>query len=150
MFTPLNLPPAPLKIKEMEGKFKVYDVFRKKDILLTPEEWVRQHILHYLISHLNYPQSLISVEREIIYHALKKRFDILIYSKQAQPFLLIECKAPEVVLTNDSAMQIVRYNDVLNAPWIVISNGIQHLVFEKIHETFEIRNEIPNWNSIKK
>lgn len=126
----LNFPPIKAKIqKGLDGKFSIYDIIRKKYILLTPEEWVRQHIVHWLVYEKNVPIINIVLEKQLIFNERKKRFDILVY-KAGVEHLLVECKAPEIKLSNDTCRQIAVYNKELNAPYLMISNGLNSILFE--------------------
>lgn len=127
---PLNLPACEFRIKEEDGKLRVFDTLRKKFLVLTPEEWVRQHLIYYLISHKQYPKSLFSMERGLRYNQIKKRFDILVLDRKGKPFLLVECKAPDIRLNQKTAEQIAVYNKSIGARFIAISNGRQHLCLE--------------------
>ncbi|AKP51877.1 hypothetical protein CA2015_2465 [Cyclobacterium amurskyense] len=128
----LNLPSYPMDIEQGDqGKYYVFDPIRKKKLLLTPEEWVRQHITHYLVKHLNYPGSLISLEKGLKYNALQKRFDILVLDRTGASFFLIECKAPDVKLNQKTIEQVCLYNNKFNAPYLCISNGRQHFCLQK-------------------
>lgn len=127
-FPVLNLPTAPLAIAESEGKSYVYDPIRKKDLVLTPEEWVRQHLIHYLIAFMNYPKSLFVLEKGLTYNRLAKRLDILILDRSGRPFLIIECKAPEVALSQKTLEQVCTYNQQVQAKYIAVSNGLKHIV----------------------
>ncbi len=111
----LNLPQYKFNIKSKENKTLIFDEIRKKYIVLTPEEWVRQHFVCYLQHEKNYPISLISVEKQLIINNLKKRFDILVFNRNGQPKIIVECKAPSVKITQDTFDQIARYNLKLNA-----------------------------------
>ena len=111
------------KVKELEGKRYIFDEIRKKYILITPEEWVRQNIIHYLVYDLNYNRNRISVEKEFKVNKLKKRFDILIYNENMEVFMLIECKAPTIRIDNKTAKQIFNYNIRFNAQYLVLTNG---------------------------
>lgn len=122
----LNLPPYQPKVKCNENNRLIFDFIRKKYIVLTPEEWVRQHILHFLVHIKQYPISLIAVERQFTINGLSKRFDILIFNKMGKPTIVIECKAPNVKITQNSFDQTARYNLKLNANYIMITNGLQH------------------------
>ena len=122
----LNLPSFSLNIKSKENKQYIFDIIRKKDVVLTPEEWVRQHILHYLIDVKGYPKSIIAVEKQLTINTLKRRFDILIFNKKGLPDVIIECKAPKVKITQATFDQIARYNLKLNANYLMISNGLEH------------------------
>ncbi len=108
----------------------IFDVLRRKYVLLTPEEWVRQHFIHYLVNSLAYPKSLISVERGTTYNKLQKRTDICIYTNTGSPFLLVECKAAHVPITQEVVKQVSTYNQVLQAPYVVITNGLEHYCWE--------------------
>ena len=102
---------------------EVFDVVRKKFVALTPEEWVRQHWIHYLIEEMKYPRSLIASEMPMKLHKLRKRCDIIVHDRRGEPFLAVECKAPEVKLTQKALDQISRYNLTLRVKYLVISNG---------------------------
>ena len=127
---PLNLPACEFRIKEEGGKLSIFDTLRKKFLVLTPEEWVRQHLIDYLISHKRYPKSLFSLERGVRYNQIQKRFDILVLDRIGEPFLLVECKAPEIKLNQKTAEQIAVYNKTIGARFLAISNGVQHLSME--------------------
>lgn len=114
----------PFQYKTIEGVQHILDRYRRKYVVLTPEEWVRQNILHHLVQSKNYPSSLISVEKEIRVGSLKKRYDVLIY-KQDKPWLLLECKGEHVTLNDQVLQQTLAYKSVLNVDYISITNGIQ-------------------------
>jgi hypothetical protein len=136
----LNLPSYAIAIEEDgQGKYYVFDPIRKKKLLLTPEEWVRQHVIHYLVNSLNYPGSLISLEKGLKYNALQKRFDILVLDRSGASFFLIECKAPDIKLTQKTMEQVCVYNNKFNAPYIAISNGCTHICLQRIEETGKYR-----------
>ncbi|MDX5421005.1 MAG: type I restriction enzyme HsdR N-terminal domain-containing protein [Hymenobacteraceae bacterium] len=141
----LNLPPFDYKIKKNEANPLIFDILRKKYIQLTPEEWVRQHFLHYLINTLGYPKSLISVERGLSYNRLQKRTDLCVYSAEGRPHLLVECKASYVPITQEVVKQVSVYNQTLRARYLVITNGIQHFCWEVDFEKkqFTPLQEIP-------
>ncbi|MDG1842449.1 MAG: type I restriction enzyme HsdR N-terminal domain-containing protein [Crocinitomicaceae bacterium] len=126
----LNLPIAKLKLYEKNNITYVKCLIRNKKIILTPEEWVRQHLISYLDSNFNYSKSRMAVEYELKYNKLSKRADIVFFDKKLMPYLLVECKAPEVKLDKNVLHQIVTYNAKLNAPFLLISNGIEHYIFE--------------------
>ena len=126
----LNLPIAKLKLYEKNNITYVKCLIRNKKIILTPEEWVRQHLISYLDSNFNYSKSRMAVEYELKYNKLSKRADIVFFDKKLIPYLLVECKAPEVKLNKNVLHQIVTYNAKLNAPFLLISNGIEHNIFE--------------------
>lgn len=131
----LNLPPFEYKLKQSEANSLIFDALRRKYVLLTPEEWVRQHFLHYLLNQLRYPKSLISVERGTTYNKLQKRTDICIYNNLGQPHLLVECKAAYVPITQEVVKQVSTYNLALQAKYVAITNGLQHFCWEVDFET---------------
>jgi hypothetical protein len=125
-FIPLNLPKAALKITKKESKFHVYCISRKKNLVLTPEEWVRQHAIHFLIKELNTPLSHIGTETGIKVNKMEKRCDIIVFGKDQLPLILIECKATSIPLNHATLQQIAQYNKKINAPYLWITNGISH------------------------
>jgi hypothetical protein len=130
MFNPLNLPNAPLKITEKAQKLYVTCLLRRKQIVLTPEEWVRQHVVHYLIAFKSLAQGRLAVEVNLKVNSLSKRADIVFYDETLQPHLVVECKAPDVKLTSETVFQIATYNSQLNSKFLLISNGLDHFIFE--------------------
>jgi len=118
----LEYPSYPFKIKALNGKDQIFDPFRKIWIVLTPEEWVRQNLLQYLVQSLHYPSGLMAVEKEIKLGELSKRFDIVVY-KNEKPWMIIECKEAKVALNEKTMNQILQYQQVLMAQYLFISNG---------------------------
>ena len=145
----LNLPQVEFKIKSNENKQFIFDIIRKKYVTLNPEEWVRQHILHYLTTNKNYPKSLIAVEKQMTVNNLKKRFDILVFNNKGLPEIIVECKAPDTNITQDVFDQIARYNLKLNAEYLMVSNGLQHYFckLDTINERYIFLEDI---NAFKK
>lgn len=131
----LNFPPASLLVKKEDEKTWVFDVVRKKYILLTPEEWVRQHLISHLI-HLGYPPARMAVEKNISINGMKKRVDVLVYNQEAKPFLLVECKAFDVQIEEKVLRQLYRYNYGIGAPYVGITNGMKNLIIEVRKEKF--------------
>lgn len=125
----LNLPEAQISLQEREGKVFVFDIIRKKYVVLQPEEWVRQHIIHFLIGHLGYPKSMLRIEGGMRYNHMQKRTDVLVFDRSLNPFLLLECKAPDVKLSEKSIAQLSAYNQKYQARYLVLTNGIDHKVF---------------------
>ena len=145
----LNLPAAPLRIDTANKKPRVFDVIRKKFVVLTPEEWVRQHFIHLLIS-LNYPQALIAVEKLVLVNQLRQRADIVVYNRQGKPALIVECKAPEVPLSNVTIQQAGRYNTRLGVNHIIITNGLSTyclFIHPHTHQT-KVLTEIPTFETL--
>jgi hypothetical protein len=122
----LNLPPFQFKLKQAGIRQQIFDAIRKKYVVLTPEEWVRQNFIQYLIQNKNFPTSLIAVEAGLKINQLKKRMDVLVYDKQGMPHLMVECKAPNVKISQDTFDQIARYNMVFKVKYLVVTNGLQH------------------------
>ena len=122
----LNLPSAALKITDRSGKKYVFDVLRKKYVALTPEEWVRQHFVHYLLGHKGYPQMLMANEVQLALNGTKKRCDTVLYKRDLTPQMIVEYKAPHVAITQAVFDQICRYNMVLRVDYLVVSNGVNH------------------------
>jgi hypothetical protein len=143
LLQPLNLP-VYSPILSPQGNV-IYDPIRKKNILLTPEEWVRQHVINYLVNHLHYPASRIAVEKQLTYNQLKRRFDVLVYDSALKPYLIVECKAYDVPITQVTFNQIAMYNKVVRAHILVVTNGITHYcsIFNTLTTTYEFVNEIP-------
>lgn len=126
----LNLPEFKLTLRKEGGKVLIFDVIRKKYIILTPEEWVRQHFIHYLIDHFKYPKSLFRVESSLTYNKLQKRSDILIHNRLGKPWMLIECKAPEIRLTQKAFNQVAVYNMTIGAQYVAVTNGMVQYCFK--------------------
>jgi len=146
----LNFPAYPFKIKNSENKQHIFDIIRKKYVLLTPEEWVRQHVIHYLISEKNYPASLMAVERQFSLHKMKKRFDILLFDVQAKPRLIVECKSPQVKITQDTFDQLARYNLKYDAELLMVTNGIDHYFCSLDHQNqqYTFLKSIPQYQQV--
>ena len=144
----LNLPKVALKTKSVEGTIQVFDVIRKKYFVLTPEEWVRQHFIHYLNNEKNYPMGLMGVEKMVKYNALKTRADIVLYTTEGKAKMIVECKAPNVKITQDTFNQIAKYNFKLKVDFLVVTNGMQHFCCKMKYDNNEINflEEIPYFN----
>ena len=127
----LSLPSFDYKIKDVGHKPAIWDVIRKKYIILTPEEWVRQHVVHWLLGAHKYPKALFRIESGVRFHDLQKRTDVLVFDRAAAPFLLVECKATGVPLNAAVVAQVVRYNNTVKARYILITNGLNHAVFNQ-------------------
>jgi hypothetical protein len=122
----LNLPPYEFRYSNTDGTLRIFDEIRKKYLVLTPEEWVRQHVVHFLMKEKNYPASRIALEISLKYNTLSKRADILIYDRQGNPYLMVECKAPEVNISQDTFDQVARYNMAFKVKYLVVTNGLKH------------------------
>jgi hypothetical protein len=146
---PLNLPQYEFAIKH-GNPTKIFDVIRKKYVKLTPEEWVRQNFLKYLISEKNYPSSLILIEQTLQVNKLKKRCDAVIYDNSAQPLMIIEFKKPDVPIDQKVFDQIARYNIPLKVKYLMVSNGLQHYcsLIDFENSTFRFLEDIPPYSSL--
>ena len=144
---PLNLPTYKFKIKSNENKYSIFDIVRKKYVFLTPEEWVRQHFIHFLIEEKKYPISLIAVEKKVTINNLTKRTDILIFNAEGSPNIIVECKAPSIKLNQETFDQIARYNLKLNANYLIVTNGLEHFfcIMDTKNEQYIFLEDIPNY-----
>jgi hypothetical protein len=147
----LNLPTYSFTVKSEDGRTLIFDPFRKKYVHLTPEEWVRQHFLNYLVSDRGFPSSLITVEKEFIFNRMKKRTDILVHTRQGDPVLIVECKAPSVPVTAGVFDQIGLYNLSYRVPWLIVTNGLKHYCVRYDMQEGEYRyaQHIPAWQEIQ-
>lgn len=141
----IEFPKESVKTKQREGIDEIFDTVRKKWLQLTPEEWVRQNIVQFLIIKKNYPASLIAIEKEIKLGELKKRCDIVVYNRQSEPWMIIECKEMNVTLSEKTLEQILRYHITLPAKYLVITNGSHCFGFEKNNNRFSEINIFPEF-----
>ena len=148
----LNFPSYTFRFKNSENKVCIFDVIRKKFIILTPEEWVRQHVVHYLLEEKKYPKSLINVEKVLMVNGLRKRYDVVVFNPNGTIFILIECKAPEVKIAQTTFDQIARYNMTLSAEFLMVTNGLNHYfcLMDFENEKYEFLRELPDYNVTKK
>ncbi|MCM0041155.1 MAG: type I restriction enzyme HsdR N-terminal domain-containing protein [Algoriphagus sp.] len=123
----LNLPAFEPQLLKREGQVFIFDFLRKKHLVLTPEEWVRQHWIRFLIDHQSFPKGLLTSERGLVYNGLQKRTDLLVFDRQGLPYFLLECKAPEVEINEKVLSQAIAYNQMLKCPFIALSNGNKHI-----------------------
>ncbi|MCK0159677.1 type I restriction enzyme HsdR N-terminal domain-containing protein [Allomuricauda sp. F6463D] len=144
----LNFPPYSFRIKNSQNRQYIFDGIRKKFVVLQPEEWVRQHVLRYLVSTKNYPKSLINVEKQLTVNKLKKRYDVVVFNPDGTIYLLIECKAPEVGITQSVFDQIARYNYQLKAEYLMVTNGLEHYHCEMDfkNEKYRFLEDIPDFS----
>ena len=143
----LNFPTYNFRFKNSENKTAIFDEIRKKFIILTPEEWVRQNVVHYLIQEKKYPKSLINVEKLLKINGLVKRYDVVVFNKDGSIFILVECKAPEIKISQTTFDQIARYNMTLQAEYLMVTNGHNHyfcqMDFE--NERYAFLRELPDF-----
>lgn len=149
--TPLNLPPAQLQLSRSEkGDLVVFDPLRKKRVILTPEEWVRQNFVSYMTNQLGYPKSLMANEIAIKLNDTLRRCDTVVYDLHANPMVIVEYKAPEINITQQVFDQIVRYNMVLHARCLIVSNGMSHYccLIDYDNSTYSFLNEVPHFTRL--
>ena len=147
----LNLPKTDLKIITKDGKQQVFDILRRKYVTLTPEEWVRQQFVHFLIQHKGYPAECIGNEISITLNGTKKRCDSVVYGQNAQPAMIVEYKSPQVEISQQVFEQISRYNIKLKVKWLIVSNGLRHYCCRIDYEngTCQFVEDIPPYNDIR-
>lgn len=143
--TVLKLPACSLNIVKNEKEEKVFDIIRKQYVSLTPEEWVRQHFVHMLVNHYNYPKTALAVEARITVNRQPKRFDILAYDANNKPLLVVECKRTDEQLTYRTLEQALAYNHALHAPYIAITNGMETICMKKELSEYEFTDRIPEY-----
>ena len=143
----LNLPSYDFRLKSNENKTLIFDNFRKKYMVLTPEEWVRQHFAQFLVNQKGYPVSLIALEKQLTINGLKKRTDIVVHNTQGLPEIIVECKAPHITIGQDTFDQIARYNLKLNANYLIVTNGLEHYFckIDRENESYIFLKDIPNY-----
>ncbi len=146
----LNLPAFDINIKKSGNKLTVFDNLRRRFVALTPEEWVRQHFVNYLITEKKYPASLIANEIQINLNNQKKRCDSVIYNRAMQPLVIVEYKSPDTKITQEVFNQIANYNIVLKVEYLIVSNGVNHFCCHMDYEQmkFEYLSDIPLYNEL--
>ncbi|MFN5912135.1 MAG: type I restriction enzyme HsdR N-terminal domain-containing protein [Bacteroidota bacterium] len=146
MMVPLNLPTAELSLKRQNDQVFVLCQIRRKWLQLTPEEWVRQHLLVYLITHKNILKGRIAVEMTVTYNGMQKRCDIVVLDAEARPLAIVECKAPEIPLGTAVFEQIAQYNRALNVEYLILSNGMEHIIsrIDRENGQLEFLQDLPN------
>ncbi len=146
----LQFPTYSFRFKNSENKEAIFDEIRKKFIIITPEEWVRQHVVQFLLQDKKYPKSHINVEKLLKINDLNKRYDVVVYNPDGSIFILVECKAPEIKISQHTFDQIARYNMTLNAKYLMVTNGLNHyfckMDYEK--EKYDFLPELPDYQSL--
>jgi type I site-specific restriction endonuclease len=148
--TVLSLPQHPFKITLKEGQYYIFDEIRKKHLVLTPEEWVRQHFIQFLVNNKKFPKTLIQVEGGLSLNQLQKRTDLVIFNNSGERIMVVECKAPAIKITQSVFDQAARYNSVHKTPWLVVTNGLKHCYAQIDHELkgFTFVEELPDYNNL--
>ncbi len=150
MMNDLNLPPFAVRLREQDGKREIFDFLRRRYVALTPEEWVRQHFVHFLVEQKGYPRGLLANELELRIGQKKLRCDTVLYNKVLQPQMIIEYKKPEVSITQRVFNQITVYNMLLHVDYLVVSNGLQHYCcrMDYEHQSYEFLSDIPSFSML--
>ena len=130
----LNFPSYNFRFKNSENKVRIFDVIRKKFVVLQPEEWVRQHTIQMLIQDKHYPASLINVEKLLTVNDINKRYDIVVFTPEGEIAILVECKSPKIPITQEVFDQIARYNMALKASYLMVTNGLRHIYCQMDYE----------------
>ena len=146
----LNLPTYSFSLKSEGGRNYIFDIIRKKYVVLTPEEWVRQNFIQYLVREKGFPVSLITVEQQFSFNKMQKRTDILIYNNLGDPVVLVECKAPSVPITRNVFDQIGLYNLTHQVPWLIVTSGIKHHCcrYVALESNYQFTDFIPDWSAV--
>ena len=146
----LNLPKTEFKIISRGEKLNIFDILRRRYVTLTPEEWVRQHFIHFLIKYKGYPAARLGNEISLDLNGTRKRCDSVLYDKEAHPIMIIEYKAPHIPITQETFQQISRYNMKLHVPWLIVSNGMEHYCCQVDYEKGEYHflSDIPQYDAL--
>ena len=146
----LNLPKTEFKIISRGEKLNIFDILRRRYVTLTPEEWVRQHFIHFLIEYKGYPAARMGNEISLDLNGTRKRCDSVLYDKEARPIMIIEYNAPHIPITQETFQQISRYNMKLHVPWLIVSNGMEHYCCQVDYEKGEYHflSDIPQYDAL--
>lgn len=147
----LNLPSFDIRLQRDDEGVKIFDRLRKKFIILTPEEWVRQHFVNYLINHKGFPESLMANEIGITLNGTRRRCDTVVFDKHGSPMVIVEYKASSIVISQSTFDQIVRYNMVLHARYLIVSNGINHYCCRIDYDnmSYDFLKEVPDYADLE-
>ncbi len=147
----LNLPSFDIRLQRDDEGVKIFDRLRKKFIILTPEEWVRQHFVNYLINHKGFPESLIANEIGITLNGTRRRCDTVVFDKHGSPMVIVEYKASSIVISQSTFDQIVRYNMVLHARYLIVSNGMNHYCCRIDYDnmSYDFLKEVPDYADLE-
>lgn len=151
--TPLNLPQYDINVKEIpDGQLQIFDRLRNKFVALTPEEWVRQHFVSFLITHKGFPAGLMANEVSLTLNGTLRRSDTVVYTSGATPLVIVEYKAPSVKISQKTFDQIIRYNMVFQAPYIIVSNGLNHYCchIDFKNHSYKFLPDIPSYSELEK
>ncbi|MHB1920794.1 MAG: type I restriction enzyme HsdR N-terminal domain-containing protein [Chitinophagaceae bacterium] len=143
----ITFPDPDFLVQKKEGKTLIFDEIRKKYVVLTPEEWVRQNMIRYLIRIKHFPPTLMSIEKEIMLGTLKKRYDLVIYNRDSLPWMMVECKSLDIPISDKTLEQILRYHQVLAVHYLVLTNGKQTYCMGRSgpYQNFEFLPDLPEF-----
>lgn len=146
----LNLPAYPFQIQSIDGREMIFDAIRQKYVRLTPEEWVRQHFVQFLVQEQGVPQALIAIEKAFLFQNMTRRADIVVHNRQGRPLLMVECKAPEVAIKQTAFDQVTRYNKVIGAVYLVVTNGLVHYcaALDADAHTYRFLDSLPAYEAL--
>lgn len=146
----LNLPPYATKVAVRNGKNTIWDIIRRKYVALTPEEWVRQHFVHFLVEHKGYPASLLANEVALTLNGTSRRCDTVLYDRTLSPRMIIEYKAPHIPITQKVFDQICRYNLVFRVDYFIVSNGLSHYCcrMDYAHQSYQFLTDVPEYGEL--
>lgn len=144
----LNFPSYPFRFKSSENKQQIFDIIRKKFVSLQPEEWVRQNVIHFLTMDKKYPTSLINVEKTLSLNGLKKRYDVVVFNTDGSIHILVECKSPNIKISQVVFDQIARYNLKMQSEYLMVSNGLDHFYCKMNYEEekYSFLRQIPDFS----
>lgn len=144
----LNFPRYRFRFKSSENKQQIFDIIRKKFVSLQPEEWVRQHVIHFLTADKKYPTSLINVEKTLSLNGLKKRYDVVVFNTDGSIHILVECKSPNITISQVVFDQIARYNLKMQAEYLMVTNGFDHFYCKMNYEEekYSFLRQIPDFS----
>lgn len=147
---PLNLPEYDFRYRRVGETQMIFDPIRKKYVRLTPEEWVRQHFLQFLVRERGVPAGLVAIEKGFTYQGMLRRADVVVYDRRGRPLLMAECKAPDVEITQAAFDQVARYNTVVNAPCLVVTNGRVHYAcaIDRAAHTYHFLDDLPDFEAL--
>ncbi|CAM4264884.1 type I restriction enzyme HsdR N-terminal domain-containing protein [Zobellia nedashkovskayae] len=145
---PLNFPEYKFRLKSSENNVRIFDSIRKKFVVLQPEEWVRQHVVNFLLEEKSYPKSLVNVEKQLVINNIKKRYDIVVFNSDGSIHILVECKAPQINIDQTTFDQIARYNLELKADYLMVTNGLDHFYckMDFTSEKYTFLRDIPDFS----
>lgn len=149
ILVPLNFPPYPFRLQEKDGKLYIFDELRRKQLLCTPEEWVRQHLIQYMTGQKQYPRSLVRIEGGLAVNERKRRSDVIFFNSLGQEYLLAECKSPTVKISDKVFEQAALYNTHHKAKYLMVTNGLVHYCCEMDYErrSYRFMEDIPGYVS---